>query len=532
MAGTAGAQPVRHAMGDVCMPSRFHSCLRRLLTFAVAGVAALMPAGFSPVSALTVVPRPLLSGIEFLSGSETPPTQAQCNSRGRRCFNPFAIQQSYDLTPLLAAGKDGSGQTIVLVDSFGSSTIRNDLRVFNTAFGLQHMCGEENADGSARPCSSGSPRFDILEVQGSPPPVPPPPSNGTGQEAHNLWSVEVSLDVEWAHAVAPGANILLVTTPTAEVLGVQGFPQMMNAEQFVIDHHLGSVISQSFGSAEEAFASTRSLLNLRHAFEAARAAGVTVLASSGDDGTANIVKQPVKNPAVIPFPTVIWPASDPLVTAVGGTSLCTNSVTGAGVDTTSPPVDCRAGNNPAGQREVTWNNFPTHGIPIATGGGPSHVFSRPSFQDGTVTGGMRTIPDVALQADPFTGVLVYDTEPAVKGGTPGGLRCPAGGTPCSAGWFVVGGTSASSPQWAGMIAIANQLNNGIAIGFINPALYKIGSDPARYAADFFDVTSGTNQVDPAIAGFSAGPRWDPVTGWGTPRASVFLPDLVRAVNGN
>src|SRR5262249_9472591 len=163
----------------------------------------------------------------------------------------------------LAAGKNGSGQTIVLVDSFGSSTIRNDLRVFNTAFGLQHMCGEENADGSARACSSGSPRFDILEVQGSPPPVPPPPSNRTRQEAHNLSSVEVSLDVEWAHAVAPGANILLVTTPTAETLGVQGFPQMMNAEQFVIDHHLGSVISQSFGSAEEAFASTTSLLNLR-----------------------------------------------------------------------------------------------------------------------------------------------------------------------------------------------------------------------------------------------------------------------------
>jgi subtilase family serine protease len=478
----------------------------------------------------------MVSGFEFLTDGETPPTEANCVGRGRRCFDPLAIQRSYDLTPLYAANKDGAGQTIVIVDSFGSSTIRNDLRVFNTAFGLKHMCGEQNADGSARTCAPGAPTFDILEVQGSPPPVPPPANNGTGQENHNLWSVEVSLDVEWAHAVAPGANILLVTTPTAETLGVQGFVQMMNAEQFVIDHHLGSVITQSFGSAEEAFGSTQSLLNLRHAFESAAANGVTVFASSGDTGTANIMKEPVKNPAVIPFPTVIWPASDPLVTAVGGTSLCTNiasltdTTRGTMVDTSSFPKDCRAANNPGGTREVTWNNTLTHGIPIATGGGPSHVFSRPDYQAGTVSGSARTIPDVAYNADPFTGVLVYDTEPAVAGGAPGGLRCAGTTTPCSAGWYVVGGTSASSPQWAGMIAIANQMNGGHPLGFINPSLYKIGHS-SHYAADFFDVTTGNNQVDPTIPGFSAGTGWDPVTGWGTPRASKLIPDLIKLANG-
>jgi subtilase family serine protease len=510
---------------------------QRLAAVGAAGLAALAPIGSSPaISTLSAIPRPLVSDFEFLAGSETPPTEAQCASRGRRCFDPLAIQRSYDLTSLYAANHDGAGQTIVVVDSFGSSTMRNDLRVFNNAFGLKHMCGEQNADGTARACAAGAPTFDILQVQGSPPPVPPPANNGTGQENHNLWSVEVALDVEWAHSIAPGANILLVTTPTAETLGVQGFVQMMNAEQFVIDHHLGSVITQSFGSAEEAFGSTESLLKLRHAFESALTNNVTVFASSGDTGTANIMKQPVKTPTVIPFPTVIWPASDPLVTAVGGTSLCTNIASlsdptrGTTVDTASFPRECRAANNPGAQREVTWNNFPTRARPIATGGGPSHVFSRPDYQTGTVTASARTIPDVALVADPYTGVLVYDTEPAVAGGSPGGTRCPAGGPPCSAGWYVVGGTSASSPQWAGMIAIANQMNGGHALGFINPSLYKIGRS-SHYAADFFDVTSGTNQVDPAISGFSAGAGWDPVTGWGTPRASHLIPDLITLANG-
>ena len=131
-----------------------------------------------------------------------------------------------------------------------------------------------------------------LSLQGSPATkAPPSTSNGTGQEDKSAWALEVALDVETAHAMAPGANILLVHTPTAETLGVQGFPQMMNAEQYVVDHHLADVISQSFGSAEEAFGSAQSLENLRHAFQAAAANGVTVLASSGDTGTAERPKR-------------------------------------------------------------------------------------------------------------------------------------------------------------------------------------------------------------------------------------------------
>src|SRR2546430_11222200 len=186
------------------------------------------------------------------------------------------------------------------------------------------------------------------------------------------------IEVEWwvyffffkqktAYEMAPGANILLVTTPTAETLGVQGFPDMMNAEQYVIDHHLATVISQSFASAEDAFSSTQSLLNLRHAYISAAANGVTVLGSSGDGGSANVKKTPVKNPPPFPFPTVEWPARDPLVTGVGGTYLCTDptNTSTRTVDSVSPPVNCQS--HP-GDAEAGW---------IASGGGFCPGFAKP-----------------------------------------------------------------------------------------------------------------------------------------------------------
>lgn len=494
------------------MDFQISSRMRRLAAAGLGTLVALSPGLATPVSqAITF--RPLVAEYEYLSASPTPPTEAQCFSVGRRCFTPSSMQNSYNLGPLYAQGLNGQGQTIVIVDSYGSDTIRNDLNVFNNAFNLQHMCGEANVT-----CAPGMPTFDTLHLEGSPPTsAPPPKSNGTGLEAHNAWALEVSLDVEWAHSIAPGANILLVTTPTAETLGVQGFPNMMDAEQYVVDHRLGSVISQSFASAEEAFGSTQSLLNLRHAFIAAKDAGVTVLGSSGDSGTANTMKQPVKNPQTIPFPTVVWPASDPLVTGVGGTYLCTNPVTGTGVDSTDPPSSCRS--HP-GVREVGW---------VGSGGGFSHVFAKPDFQNNlpagsTAIGSMRGVPDVGYQASSRTGVLVYITDPGYSG-----IKC--GSTTCSQGWYVVGGTSSGSPQWAAIVAIADQLNGG-PLGYLNPALYKIGADPARYAADFYDVTTGQNQTDPTIPGYPATTGWDPVTGLGTPNGAIFVPDLVSAVHGD
>ena len=492
--------------------------------------AALLPAALSTTAvAAGPLVQPLVSDWLFLASGTTPPSQSACNAVGRRCFNPTAMHNAYNYASLLAAGNEGQGKTIAIVDSFGSDTIRGDLAVFDKAFGLPDPCGVSGPSTPAGNCAPGmTPRFDILEVQGSPPASPPPPNNGTGQENHNLWALEVSLDVEWAHATAPLANILLVTTPTAETLGVQGFQQMMNAEQFVVDNHLADVITQSFGAGEGSFHNgLAALTNLRHAFVDAQANHITVFASSGDGGTANNYKEPVKNPAVIPYPSVGWPASDPLVTSVGGTYLCMDATTGTSVDSVSPPSQCQA--NP-GVREVGW---------IGSGGGYSILFPRPAFQNtlppgstfvGSSVGApgpnsnMRGVPDVAYQASSRTGVLVYMTEPAT---TTSGTGC-GGANPCSIGWFVVGGTSCSSPQWAGLIAIADQIA-GHDLGYINPALYKIASNPAQYAADYYDVTVGNNHANPSIPGYSASPGWDAVTGLGSPNAANLIPDLIAAV---
>jgi subtilase family serine protease len=470
----------------------------------------------------------MISDFQYLGSATSPPSQAACNAVGRRCFNPTAIASSYNYAVLHAAGNEGQGKTIAIVDSFGSSTIRQDLANFNTQFGLPHLCGESGPSNPSANCSSStSPRFDIVCFQGCPSPTAPPPNNGTGQENHNLWDLEVSLDVEWAHATAPKANIMLVTTPTAETLGVQGFQQMMNAEQFVVDNHMADVITQSFGAGEGSFHNGTAAINqLRQAFIDAQPNDITVLASTGDFGTANIYKEPVKNPKTIPYPSVAWPASDPLVTAVGGTYLCTDAITGTTVDSTSPPVNCQQ--NP-GVREVGW---------IDSGGGYSILFPKPSYQNtlppgssfaGTSVGApgpnsnMRGIPDIAYQASSRTGVLVYMTDPATRGA---GAGC-GGANPCATGWYVVGGTSSGSPQWAGIAAMADQIA-GRDLGFLNPALYAVAADPAKYAADFYDVTTGNNQADPSIPGYPATAGWDAVTGLGTPNVANLIPDLIAA----
>src|SRR4051794_15422009 len=493
------------------------------LVLAIAAAVWLLPlsGGSRPAASPTSlpVPRPHVRDFQQVTRSDTPPTQAQCASAGRRCFSPQATRAAYNVQPLYAAGQDGRGRTIAIIDSYGNDNMAHDLHVYNQAFHLASLCGEEGVA-----CTPGMPWFKELTVQGSPATkAPPEKSNSPGQEDKSAWALEVALDVETSHAMAPGANILLVHTPTAETLGVQGFPQMMNAEQYVVDHHLADVISQSFGSAEEAFGSTKSLEQLRHAFKSAEDAGVTVLASSGDTGTLNDRKSPVgKGGSSIPAATVGWPASDPLVTGVGGTSLCTDAsnTTSRVVDSVSPPAQCQGAF--AGNAEVVWSR-PAAGV--ATGGGFSHVFARPAYQaplppgSTSIPPSQRGVPDVALQANSRTGALVFLSLPP-DGDS--GLIC--GDAPCSTGWYDIGGTSLSSPQWAGLVAIASQIA-GKGLGLINPALYAIANDPARYASDFFDITVGDNHVDGDAASYPATPGWDPSTGLGTPNAANLLPDL-------
>jgi subtilase family serine protease len=495
-------------------------CTIRRVTGAVfaltLGALSLVAATTTTATTATAPPggvlRPAATDYVHVSSSETPPTEAQCISVGRRCFTPQSTRAAYNVGPLYDQGYDGTGKTIAVVDSYGSDTMAHDLHVYDQAFGLPAMCGEEHVT-----CTPGMPTFSTFHFQGSPATkAPPGTSKSPGQESKAAWALEVALDVETAHAMAPGANILLVTTPTAETLGVQGLPAMMNAEQYVIDHHMADVISQSFGTAEDAFGSAQSLLNLRHAFISAAQAGVTMLASSGDGGSANTTKTPVaKGGTTIPGPTVGWPASDPLVTGVGGTYLCTDptNTTARVVDSVDPPGKCQA--NP-GQAEVGWT---------FSGGGFSHVFGRPGYQDTLPAGstpippGARGVPDIALQASAGTGALVYLTLPPDG---QSGLLC--GTDPCSTGWYDIGGTSLSSPQWAGLVAIADQIH-GSNLGLINPKLYQLASNAATYASDYFDITTGNNTSDPSVTGYPATTGWDPVTGLGTPNAAVLLPAL-------
>ena len=498
--------------------------MRRLLVIGgvAAGALALaaLAAGLTRpgnAEAAYPVPHPSVSDYQFIS--KATPTQADCAAVGRTCFTPQAIQSAYDVGPLYEAGLDGRGMTIAIVDSWGSDTIAHDLHVFNNAFGLAHMCGEEGVT-----CAPGMPTFTVMHPNGSPV-TKPQPGKGTLLEDKTTWGIETTLDVETAHAIAPGANILLVATTGAETLGVQGFPNMMKAEQTVVDNHMAQVISQSFASAEEAFGSPAALLNLRFAFQDAAANRVTVFGASGDNGTANGDKQSLLKQGgnIIPFPTVEWPASDPLVTGVGGTYLCTNPVAATNDPRTPYFVSGVGGKcgsntfNPGHLAEVAWT---------FSGGGFSHIFLKPAYQNtlpagSTPIGSARGVPDIAFQASAGTGALIYITLPPDG---QSGLIC--GSSPCSTGWYDIGGTSLATPQWAGLAAIGAQLK-GHGLGPINGALYTIASNPAKYAADFYDVaTNNTNQTDPSVPGYPATTGWDPVTGLGTPNAANLIPDLV------
>ena len=168
----------------------------------------------------------------------------------------------------------------------------------------------------------------------------------------------------------------------------------------------------------------------------------------------------------------------------------------------------------AGVREIGW---------IGSGGGFSNVFAKPAYQDtlpagSTPIGPTRGVPDVAFQASSRTGALVYITLPP-DGNS--GLLC--GGVPCSTGWYDIGGTSLSTPQWAGLVAIAAQIK-GSGLGPINAALYALAAGP-NYGTYFYDVTTGNNQAVPCIPGYPATSGWDPVTGLGTPNAATLLPAL-------
>jgi subtilase family serine protease len=414
---------------------------------------------------------------------DQPPTTAECEADFQvACYEPAQIQAAYNLRPLYDRGVNGAGTTIVIVDSFGSPTIVNDLNVFDQQFGLP-----------------APPSLHIIAPAGAIPPYDPNNSDMVG------WAGETTLDVEYAHTIAPGANILLVETPVSETEGVTGFPQIVKAENYVIDHHLGDVISQSFSATEQTFTSYRQLAPLRSAYVNASHHGVTVLAASGDSGAADVG---LDQSTYFLFPVTSWPDSDPLVTGVGGTQLLLD----ANGNHTSPDVVWNDTFNVPTQQFIFGDNGPN---PLAGGGGKSIFFSRPSYQDGVrnVVGDARGVPDIAMSGACNGAVDTYQS---------------FGGQP--AGWYPVCGTSEATPLFSGIVALADQVA-GHPLGLINPALYVMSE---RHLPGIVPVTSGNNTVSftqdgqtDTVQGFSARPVYSLAAGVGTVNGALFVPELAR-----
>jgi subtilase family serine protease len=442
------------------MKSRYLVATLAAFTLTVSALSATTTAA----AGATVTPIPTSTGhILKQHIFAAPPTTADCQQDfGINCYSPNQLQRAYDLAPLFAKGITGSGHTIAIVDAFGSPTITHDLATFDQAFGLP-----------------APPSLKIIAPAGAIPPYNINDSDMAG------WAFETTLDVEYAHAMAPGANILLVETPVSETEGVQGFPEIVAAENYVINHGLADVISQSFGATEQTFPSKQSLLDLRGAFLNAFAHGVTVLGASGDDGATDASDAAGDT---YPFRVTSWPASDPLVTSIGGTQLNLD----AQGNRISP--------------DVTWNDANV-GIDAASGGGLSTVFTRPLFQIGVrnVVGNQRGVPDISMSAAVNGGAIVYESN-----------------QPEGAGFEIVGGTSEATPLFSGIVALADQVAHR-RLGDINPALYLLNALPGN---GIVDVTQGNNTSN-GVVGFNATRGYDLATGLGTVDGAQFVPVLAR-----
>ncbi len=418
------------------------------------------PSRSAPSSAGAVTPAvsgtPLHRRVSTLPGSDA---VFSCQTTTpATCYGPQQIRHAYGVDKLGRRGVDGRGTTIVIVDAFQSPTIRADLASFDSTFGLPTA------------------RLRIIAPQGLTP-FDPADADQVG------WSSEISLDVEWAHAIAPRARIDLVLARSDDDADIE------RALAYVAAHRLGNVVSQSFGEAEQCLAV--SALGEHRIFARIVAHGTTLLASAGDDGAA----QPSCD-GTSWVQAASTPANDPLVTGVGGTALFADGITGAY------------------HYETVWNE-PQYAS--AGGSGLSEVFREPAFQRRVQHTGHRSVPDVSYNAAIDEGVIVA-----------------WGSSGQGPGFFSFGGTSCGSPQWAGLVALANQVAHH-RLGNINPALYRLGTSRA-YRFLFHDVTRGNTSVtlpDAAgnavsVSGPSAHRGWDFATGFGSPKADILVPALAGA----
>ncbi|HLW66848.1 MAG TPA: S53 family peptidase [Gemmataceae bacterium] len=343
-------------------------------------------------------------------------------------LTPVQTRHAYGFDQL-GSSYTGAGRTIAIVDAYNASKIVTDLQTFNTQFGLQKF----NV--------SGGPTFKVVNQAG-----------GSSLPASNSgWALESALDVEWAHAVAPQANIVLVEAKSSS------YSDLMSAVNYAANN--AQVVSMSWGGGDWSGETSLDSYFRSHP-------NVAFVASSGDSGYG-----------------VEYPSASPYVLSVGGTQLNVDS----------------SGNRIS---ETAWSG---------SGGGISAVESEPTYQKNfgiTNASGKRANPDVAYDASPSTGVYVYSAE--------------------YGGWYIVGGTSAGAPQWAGLIALADQQRAAHGLGMLSTTntasspFYNAASTSALYAANYYDITSGSNGK---VSTAQAHTGYDFVTGLGSPDVKNLVPYL-------
>ncbi len=449
-------------------------------------------------------------GADITSG---PPNLPPCG------YDSAELQTAYGLNKAYSAGLNGAGQTIVIVDAYGSNTIVADANTFSSLNGLPALT---------------STNFQIYTPNG-------PVNCGTDCMAGS-WDDETTLDVEWAHSIAPGANIALVLAAD------NSFTNLDIANLFAVENLLGNVLSNSFGISEVALIDflPSELVVENGISEIAAALGISQDISSGDDGDFLAVDQVDYG---IDSVSVEAGSSSPYATAVGGTSTFLNKnntikfQTGWGLNETR--IADPAPNPPT----VPPLNF---GFIFGSGGGTSAYFAKPSFQK-SLPGKFRKVPDVSMNADPETGVEIIITPDQVPG-DPQFVE-------------VFGGTSLSCPMFSGLWAIANQAA-GVPLGQAAPYMYQLKgaaitdvtaiSSAFNVAGVIFDPPNppmfespdalatpldGTKNYISALfnsatstrwdvftfgtdTSLKTGPGWDDVTGVGTPNAVPFINQVV------
>jgi subtilase family serine protease len=410
------------------------------------------------------------------SASQRPSSAADCATT---CYTPQQLEVAYGVQSLLRRGIDGRGETVVLpelAETQPNPPVVTDLRQDFAAYDrLYHL---------------PAPRLKVVSTF----PGPVHPWLAFGEEV---------LDAEVVHAIAPRAALTIVLVKGTS-LDSAGQAVVASVAALRLGASQGGVISLSPAGqiGGEHCVDHAQLTQLNAALQADADHHVTVVAASGDTGAAGepcalIDALGGSMSGFTPRKEVNLVTADPLVLSAGGTTLDANHTTGA-----------RTG-------ETAWG-LPdgSAGSPFqASGGGFSHLFRRPAYQNGVQgIGSMRGIPDVAADGDSVTGIAV------ITSNTGGGYTLSGHA-----------GTSASAPLWAGIIALADQYAHRH-LGFVNPAIYQIARG-SQYHQAFHDVTAGpsnTAEFPPTtITGYRAGPGWDPVTGWGSPDAQVLVPLLAQ-----